>query len=188
LPRRPSNDLMHTTEMWETSNSSSSPSRTVIGAAGQSGAVEHGRRLFTWNTWCKRNVARSFDLKLCFPIYSSTLNGPSCLSFSFLFVCPRKKMLVMATYTLSPLTKCGAVDGSERACISSVCSCVTKRTRACTSCNNRNRSYASCETEIEGRMLNNKSYIDCIWNINRLFYYIKANTFLIPENVEKRSE
>jgi hypothetical protein len=27
-----------------------------------------------------------------------------------------------------------------------------------------------------------------IGNINRLFYYIKANTFLIPENVEKRSE
>jgi hypothetical protein len=28
----------------------------------------------------------------------------------------------------------------------------------------------------------------CIGNINRLFNYIKANTFLIPENVEKHSE
>jgi hypothetical protein len=47
LPRRPGNDLMHTTEMCETSNSSSSPSGTITGTYGRSGAVEHGRKLFT---------------------------------------------------------------------------------------------------------------------------------------------
>jgi hypothetical protein len=58
--------------------------------------------------------------------------------------------------TLSLLTKCGAADDSLRACISSLCSCNTKRTRVCISCNYRNRSVASCETGIDGRMLNKR--------------------------------
>jgi hypothetical protein len=62
LPRRPSNDLMHTSEMCETSNSSSSPPGIVTGTAGRSGAVEQGRKLFTWNTRCKRSVVGSFNL------------------------------------------------------------------------------------------------------------------------------
>jgi hypothetical protein len=50
-----------------------------------------------------------------------------------------------------------AVDGSVRACISSLCSCNTKRTRVCTSCNNPNRYATSCETGSDGRMLNIRS-------------------------------
>jgi hypothetical protein len=129
LPRRPSNDLMHTAEMCETSNSSSSPSGTVTGTAGRSGAVEQGRRLLTWNTCCKRIVAGSFNLSLCFPICSSTEKGPSCMSLSFLLGCPRWKRFDVTTDTLSPLTKCGALDGFVRACISSLCSFNTERTR-----------------------------------------------------------
>jgi hypothetical protein len=62
----------------------------------------------------------------------------------------------VTTDTLSPLVKCGAVDGFVRACISSLCSCNTERTRVCTSCNNLNRSASSCETGIDDRMLNNR--------------------------------
>jgi hypothetical protein len=67
------------------------------------------------------------------------------------------KRFVVTTNTLSPLTKCGLVDGFVRACISSLCKCNTKRTRVCTSCNNLKRYDASCEIGIEGRMLNSKS-------------------------------
>jgi hypothetical protein len=58
---------MHTTEMCETSNSLSSPSGAVTGSAGRSGAVEHGRKLFTWNTLCKRTVAGIFNILIMFP-------------------------------------------------------------------------------------------------------------------------
>jgi hypothetical protein len=71
LPRRPGNDLMHTTKMCETSNSPSSPLGIVTGTAGRSGVVEQGRKLLTWNTGCKRIVAGSFNLEMCFPICSS---------------------------------------------------------------------------------------------------------------------
>jgi hypothetical protein len=80
---------------------------------------------------------------------------PLLAGLSFLLGCPRKKRFVVTIDTLSPLTKCGAVDGSVRAYISSLCSYNTERTMACISCNNRNRSHASCETRIDGRMLNN---------------------------------
>jgi hypothetical protein len=63
----------------------------------------------------------------------------------------------VTTDTLSPLAKCGVVDCSVRSCISSLCSCNTERTRVCTSCNNLNRYAASCETGIDGRMLNSRS-------------------------------
>jgi hypothetical protein len=63
----------------------------------------------------------------------------------------------VTTDTLSPLTKCGVVDGLVRACISSLCSCNTERTMVCTFCNNLNRSVASCEIVIDGRMLNIRS-------------------------------
>jgi hypothetical protein len=63
-------------------------------------------------------------------------------------------MFDVMTDTLSPLMKCGAVEGYVRACISSLCICNTERTGVCTSCNNCNRYVASCETEIDGRMLN----------------------------------
>jgi hypothetical protein len=94
---------------------------------------------------------------LCFPICSSIVKGPSCMSFSFMFVCPRKKGFVVTTDTLSLMTKCGVGDSSDGACISSLCSSNTYRTIACTSCNNLYRYEASCENGIEGRMLNNKS-------------------------------
>jgi hypothetical protein len=74
-----------------------------------------------------------------------------------MFGCPRKKRCVETIDTLSPRTKCGDVDGSMRACISSLCSYNTERTKVCTSCINRNRSDASREIGIDGRMLNNKS-------------------------------
>jgi hypothetical protein len=92
-----------------------------------------------------------------FPIYCSTRKDPSCRSRSFLFGCPRKKRCFVTTVTLSPRTKCGAVDGSERACISSLCRFNTERTTPCTSCSNFHRSVASCETGIEGRILNTES-------------------------------
>jgi hypothetical protein len=57
--------------------------------------------------------------------------------------------------TLSPLAKCGAVDGYLRACISSLWSYNTERTTTCTLCNNRNLYVASSEIGIEGRMANN---------------------------------
>jgi hypothetical protein len=47
LPRRLGNDLMHTSHVRETSNSSSSPSRTINGTAARGEAVEQGRRLIT---------------------------------------------------------------------------------------------------------------------------------------------
>jgi hypothetical protein len=62
LPRRPSNDLMHTTDMCETSNSSSFHSGNVTKTAGRSGAVEEGRKLFAWNTLCKRTVVVYFNM------------------------------------------------------------------------------------------------------------------------------
>jgi hypothetical protein len=71
--------------------------------------------------------------------------------------CPRKKRFVVTTDTLSALTKCGAIDGYVRACILSLCSYSTERTMVCFSCKSRNRSLASCETGIDGRMLNIKS-------------------------------
>jgi hypothetical protein len=77
-----------------------------------------------------------------------------------MFGCPRKKRFVETTDTVSPMMKCGDVDGSKRsmrACISSLCSYKTERTKVCASCINRNRSDASREIGIDGRMLNNKS-------------------------------
>jgi hypothetical protein len=47
LPRRPRNDLMLTSEMGETSNSSSSPSRAITGTIDRSEALEHGLNLLT---------------------------------------------------------------------------------------------------------------------------------------------
>jgi hypothetical protein len=85
------------------------------------------------------------------------VKGRSCLSLSFMLGCPRRKKFHVTTDTFSPMAKCGGVDGSVRACISSLCSCITERAKVCTSCNNRNRSYASCETGIDGRMLNSRS-------------------------------
>jgi hypothetical protein len=79
------------------------------------------------------------------------------MSLSFLLGCPCTKSFDVTTDTLSPLAKCGVVDGFVRACVSSLCSCNTERTMVCTSCNNRNRSVASRETGMDGRMLNNKS-------------------------------
>jgi hypothetical protein len=79
------------------------------------------------------------------------------MSLSFQFGCPRRKKFAVTTDTLSPLAKCGVVNGSIRACISSLCSCNTERTMVCTSYNNLNRSAASCETGIDGRMLKSKS-------------------------------
>jgi hypothetical protein len=52
--------------------------------------------------------------------------------------CPRKKRFFVTMVTLSPRTKRGAIDGYERACISSLCSCNTERTIVCTSCSNLN--------------------------------------------------
>jgi hypothetical protein len=40
--------------------------------------------------------------------------------------------LTVTTDTLSPLTKCGVVDDSVRACISSMCSCNIEHTKVCT--------------------------------------------------------
>jgi hypothetical protein len=60
---------------------------------------------------------------------SSTEKGPSCRSLRFLFGCPRKKRFVVTTYTLSPLTKYGAVGGFERACTSSLCGGNTEQER-----------------------------------------------------------
>jgi hypothetical protein len=79
------------------------------------------------------------------------------MSLSFLLGCPRRKRLLVTTDTVSPLTKCGVVDGYVRACISSLCSCNIERTMVCISCKYRNRSVASCKTGIDGRMLNSRS-------------------------------
>jgi hypothetical protein len=100
---------------------------TCTGSAGRSGSVEQGRRLFTWNMWCKRTVARSLNLQMCLSMCSSIVKGPSCMSFSFMFVCARRKGFVVTTDTLSPLTKCGVVDHYVRACISSLCRYNTER-------------------------------------------------------------
>jgi hypothetical protein len=66
------------------------------------------------------------------------------------------KTFFVTTYTWSPRTKCGVVDNSKRADISSLCRYNTVRTKTCIYYNNSNRSDASCETVIEGRMLNNR--------------------------------
>jgi hypothetical protein len=76
------------------------------------------------------------------------------LSRSLRFDCPRMNRSFVLTNTLSPRAKCGAIDGFEGACISSLCSCNTVRTRELISCDNLNRYAVSCETRIEGRMPN----------------------------------
>jgi hypothetical protein len=143
--------------MWETSNSSSSSSSVETGTSWRSLAAEHSLRSLTLNNWCGQIVYGNFNLQLCFPICSSKIKGPSCRSRTFRFGCPPRERLFVTSATLSPRTKSKAIDGFERACISSLCICNTKRTTTCKSCNNFNRSVASCETWIDGHMLSNIS-------------------------------
>jgi hypothetical protein len=55
---------------------------------------------------------------------------------------------------MSPRTRDRVLDGRVRVYMSSLCSCNTERTKTRISANSCNRSVASYETGIEGRMLN----------------------------------
>jgi hypothetical protein len=151
------NDLMQTFEMWETSNSTSCPSSKVTGTTCRIEDVEQGRKLLNWNTGCKHELSLAPVIYKCvFPISFSLVNGPSCRLRSLRLCCPCRTRFFVTNGTLPPRTKCRAVDGSKRAaCISSLCNNNTVRTRAWMLCNNFDRYVASCETGIEGRVLNN---------------------------------